>query len=147
VNQLYTLADSENIIVEYRKFPPKIQGAYCQEQGCPPVIGLSQSLHSNYRLHRCVMAEELGHHFTSSGECIAKRHHCTQDRLTIDKIEYKVLRWATNYLVPEDDLLDVIASGLCESWELAEHFAVTDEFMGFRMRLFGVKNSKQECAK
>jgi len=54
-------------------------------------------------------------------------------------VEYKVLCWAANYLVPNDDLLDVIASGLCEGWELAEHFDVTDEFMQFRMRLFGVR--------
>jgi len=139
MHNLLDLASEENIAVEYMKLTAPTLGFYYQDETCHPIIGLDYSLHSHYRLHRCVMAEELGHHFTSAGTKIARRHHSTQDRLTIDKIEYKALRWAANYLVPEDDLLDVIASGLCEGWELAEHFDVTDEFMGFRMRLFGVR--------
>ena len=137
--QLYTVADMENIVVEYAKLRSPLRGLYCKEPGCLPYIGLDYSLHSDRRLHRCVMAEELGHHFTSVGQHIAKRYYSTQDRLTIDKIEYKALRWAANHLVPEHDLLDAIASGLCEIWELAEEFDVTEEMMRFRMRLWGVK--------
>ena len=68
------------------------------------------------------MAEEIGHHFTSSGEPVVKRRFSSSDRLTIDKIEYKALRWAANYLVPENSLLDALRDGLCEVWELAEEF-------------------------
>jgi Zn-dependent peptidase ImmA (M78 family) len=139
VRQLLWIANKENIIVEYTKLKYSIRGFYCKEPGCLPVIGLDDSLYSDHRLHRCVMAEELGHHFTSVGELIAKKHYSLQDRLSIDKIEYKALRWAANYLIPENDLLDAIKEGLYENWELAEHFDVTDTFMGFRMRLFGVR--------
>lgn len=139
MHYLIALAESENIAVDYLKLRRPIQGFYCRESGCQPVIGLSHALHSDHRLHRCVMAEELGHHFTSAGERIAKRHHSLQDRLTIDKIEYKALRWAAMHLVPEDDLLDVIGEGLFEVWELAEHFEVTENMMRFRMRLFGAR--------
>jgi Zn-dependent peptidase ImmA (M78 family) len=104
------------------------------------MIGLSHALNSDRRLHHCVLAEELGHHFTSTGERIAKRYYSTQDRLSIDKCEYKALRWAANHLVPENDLLDVIGEGLYEIWELAEHFEVTEDMMRFRMRLFGVRH-------
>jgi hypothetical protein len=34
------------------------------------------------------------------------------------------MRWAAEYLVPENDPLDVIGSGLYEPWELAEHFNI-----------------------
>lgn len=142
MEQLMKLAENENVIVEYFNPNLSFRGFYCHEQGCPPVIGLSADLHSNYRLHRCVMAEELGHHFTSVCDRSAFKRYSLQDRLTINKIEYKALRWAANHLVPEDDLLDVISEGLCEGWELAEHFDVTDEFMRFRMRLFGVRNEQ-----
>ena len=137
--QLYSVADTENIVVEYLRLKSPMRGFYCKEPGCLPYIGLDYSLHSDRRLHRCVLAEELGHHFTTAGQHITKRYYSTQDRLTLDKIEYKALRWAANHLIPEDDLLDVIASGLCEIWELAEEFDVTDEMMRFRMRLFGVR--------
>ena len=103
------------------------------------MIYLSLRLHADYRLHRCVLAEELGHHFTSAGERMPKRHHSMQDRLSIDKCEYKALRWAANHLVPENDLLDVVSEGLCEIWELAEQFDVTEDMMRFRLRLWGIR--------
>lgn len=36
------------------------------------------------------------------------------DRLGVSKIEFKAMRWAANYLIPKDNLLDVISSGLYE---------------------------------
>ena len=139
MQHLLEIAEAENIAVEYKRIKSAINGMYLQMPDCQPVIYLSLKVHSDYRLHRCVLAEELGHHFTSSGERIAKKHHSMQDRLSIDKCEYKALRWAANQLVPENDLLDAITSGVEELWELAEEFDVTEEMMRFRMRLFGVK--------
>lgn len=139
MKRLLEIADAEHITIEYRNLTRSLNGFYIWERDRPPYIALSFSLNSNYRLHRCVLAEELGHHFTSIGERIAKRHHSIQDRLSIDKCEYKALRWAANHLVPENDLLDAITSGVEELWELAEEFDVTEDMMRFRMRLFGVK--------
>ena len=139
MKQLLELAESESIAVEYKRFKSAINGMYLHMPDCQPVIYLSLRLHSSFRLNRCVLAEELGHHFTSSGERVPKKYHSVQDRLSIDKCEYKALRWAANHLVPENNLLDAIASGLCEIWELAEEFDVTEEMMRFRMRLFGVR--------
>lgn len=143
MERLMQITESENIAVEYSKLKYPIRGFYWKPIDALPIIGLSLSLHSDYRLHRCVLAEELGHHFTSVGEHIAKKHHSIQDRLSIDKCEYKALRWAANFLVPEDDLLDTIRDGLCEVWELAEEFNVTEDMMRFRMRLFGVKQLRK----
>lgn len=140
MQQLFILAENEKIVVEYLRLKSPIKGFYCKEPGCFPFIGLDHSLHSDLRLHRCVMAEEIGHHFTSSGEPVVKRRFSSSDRLSIDKIEYKALRWAANYLVPENNLLDALRDGLCEVWELAEEFDVTEEMMRFRLRLWGVKN-------
>ncbi|MHC1760565.1 MAG: ImmA/IrrE family metallo-endopeptidase [Negativicutes bacterium] len=139
MEQLMKIAENEKVIVEYFKSTRSFRGFYCHEQGCPPIIGLSIALHSNYRLHRCVMAEELGHHFTSVCDKSAFKRYSPQERLTIDKIEYKALKWAANHLVPENDLLDAIREGLFEVWELAEHFDITEDMMRFRMRLFGVR--------
>jgi hypothetical protein len=56
------------------------------------------------------------------------------------KLEYKTMRWSAEYLVPENNLLNVIGNGLYEPWELVGHFTITEEFATFRMRLFGANN-------
>ena len=141
MQQLLEIAEAENIVVEYKRIKSAINGMYLHMPDCHPVIYLSLRLHSNYRLHRCVLAEELGHHFTSTGERTPKKHHSMQDRLSIDKCEYKALRWAANHLIPDSGLLDALRDGLCENWELAEEFDVTDEMMRFKLRLWGVKGA------
>ena len=136
------LAKDEGIEVELFGFIPPVRGIYCAGQDMPPIIGLDNSLINDTPLLRCILAEELGHHFTTSGCYIPRQFYNFSDRLHISKIEFKAMRWAVNYLIPEDDLLDVIGSGLYESWELAEHFNVTEEFATFRLRLFGAKEIK-----
>jgi len=133
------LAKVEAIVVELFSFIPPIRGIYYAEENMPPIIGLDKSLIHDTPLLRCILAEELGHHFTTAGCYIPRQFYNYSDCLTISKIEFKAMRWAVNYLMPEDDLLDVISSGLYESWELAEHFNVTEEFAKFRLKLFGAK--------
>ncbi|MDF2857248.1 MAG: hypothetical protein K0Q87_3099 [Neobacillus sp.] len=132
------LTEDEAIAVEFFDFVPPIRGIYFTEESLPPIIGLDNSLSGDTPLLRCILAEELGHHFTTVGYYIPREFYNYSDRLHISKIEYKAMRWAAEYLVPENDLLDVIGSGLYEPWELAEHFNITEEFAVFRMRLFGV---------
>jgi Zn-dependent peptidase ImmA (M78 family) len=136
---MFQLAEDEKIIVEFYSFVSPVKGIYYVEEHEPPVIGLDKSLKSDTSMLRCILAEELGHHFTTVGCCIPREFYNYSDRLHISKVEFKAMRWAAEYLVPENDLLDVIGSGLYEPWELAEHFIITEEFANFRLRLFGVK--------
>lgn len=118
MEDMLTLAAQEGIIVEYYPFQKPLLGIYMQLDGTSPIIGLSTHL-KTLAEKRCVMAEELGHHFTSVGNCIPDRefYHYSA-RVVISKVEYKAIRWAANYLIPEDDLLDVIKSDLYEPGRL-----------------------------
>lgn len=136
------LAKDEAVAIEFFCFSPPIRGIYYVEENLPPIIGLDHSLTHDTPLLRCILAEELGHHFTTCGCFIPRQFYNYSDRLHISKIEFKAMRWAVNYLMPDDDLLDVIGSGLYEPWELAEHFNVTEEFAKFRLRLFAAKEIK-----
>jgi len=136
------LAKNEEVAVELFCFTPPIHGIYYVEENMPAIIGLDNSLTHDTPLLRCILAEELGHHFTTCGCYIPRQFYNHSDRLHISKIEFKAMRWAVNHLMPEDELLDVIGSGLYEPWELAEHFNVTEEFAKFRLRLFGAKEIK-----
>jgi hypothetical protein len=140
LDAMLQLAKDEAIAVEFFNFIPPVRGIYFTEECLPPIIGLDNSLPHDTPLLRCILAEELGHHFTTVGCYIPREFYNYSDRLHISKIEFKAMRWAAEHLVPENDLLDVIGSGLYEPWEIAEHFTITEDFAVFRMRLFGSKN-------
>jgi Zn-dependent peptidase ImmA (M78 family) len=137
MKQMLTLAMQEGILTIDFPLVYPLLGIYLCNQKTTPVIGLSTCIDSIAE-KRCIMAEELGHHFTSVGTCINNKEFYHYSALApVSKVEYKAMRWAANYLIPENDLLDVIGSGLYEPWELAEHFLVTEDFANFRLRLFG----------
>lgn len=140
LEDMLELSSSEGIIVEYCDFSPPLNGLYWDSPLLYPVIMLGRHLQDDHQQLKCVFAEELGHHFTTVGQCIPKQFYNYGARLATSKAEYKALRWAAEYLVPENDLLDVIGSGLYDPWEIAEHFTITEELATFRMRLFVSKN-------
>jgi len=134
--QMLHLAESHGIVIEYHSFEKPILGIYTALPDLPPIIGLDVSLRSQNSVLRCVLAEELGHYFTSVGVCITREFYQYSKRIAISRAEYRALRWAANHLIPEDDLLDILKQGLYKPWELAEHFNVTEQFAQFRLRLF-----------
>ena len=133
---MLTIAEREHIHVDYFPFCEPLKGIYYVEQNMSPVIGLDHSLCDDRPLLRSVMAEELGHHFTSVGNCLPKEFYNYSARQHVDKAEYKALRWAANYLISDDDLLDAFRDGLDGVSSLAEHFMVTPEIVNLRLKLF-----------
>jgi len=137
LDDLYALAETENIKVDFFDFGnTNIKGIYYVDDHMPPTIGLDVSLKNDIPLFRSVFAEELGHHFTSAGICLPKQFYNYSERLVIDRIEYKALRWAANYLIPENDLLDALRDCIDTQSELAEHFRVVPEIIKIRLKLF-----------
>lgn len=70
-----------------------------------------------------VVAHEGGHISTGA------THRVNSPYDLIEKHEYKADKWAIQKLIPEDELDEAVASGCTELWQLAERFAVTEEFM------------------
>lgn len=70
-----------------------------------------------------VVAHEGGHISTGA------THKVNSPYDLIEKHEYKADKWAIQKLIPEEELDEAVASGCTELWQLAEHFAVTEEFM------------------
>ena len=134
-NELLQLAKDEGVAVEFYTFSPPINGIYFVDDDLPPAIGLSKRLKINIPLLRCVLAEELGHHFTTVGDIIPKTYFSQQDRFIVSKAEYKDLRWAAIYLIPFKEFHKAFDNGIIEIWELAEHFTVTEEMIKFRFEL------------
>jgi len=136
---LLKMADDYGIKVEYWDFRPPLEAVYWSFPGIPPVIGLANSLFESRPHFRCVLAEELGHHFTTAGVAIPKTYFHYRDRLEVSRAEYRAMRWAALHLVPLDKLQQAVRWGVCERWELAEYFDVTEGLVDFRLRLPDVR--------
>lgn len=137
--ELVKYAEANGIRVEYWDFAPPLEAVYWSAPGLgiPPIIGLSRGLFSNRAHFRTVLAEELGHHFTSAHDGLPKTLFHYQDRLVVSREEYRALKWAANFLIPADNLREAVKKGIREDWELAEHFEVDECLVIFRKRLLG----------
>lgn len=71
----------------------------------------------------CILAEELGHHYTTSGNII----DLTDVRNA--KQEKKARNWAYEKLVGIVSLINAFEKGIRTKNELAEHLNVTEEFL------------------
>ena len=99
--ELIKYAEANGICVEYWNFAPPLEAVYWALPEMPPMIGLSRSLFSNRAHFRTVLAEELGHHFTSARDGLPKTFFHYRDRLEVSREERRALRWAAEFLVPE----------------------------------------------
>lgn len=128
--QLYRIADKENITVEFTNLPADWLGVYAHLWDmCGPYIGLSKRLMHDERRERCVLAHELGHHFTTTGYIVAANspsvgyHICRAERIAND--------FAVDLLVPAESFLEGIHRGYRMD-ELADSFYVVPEFIEYR---------------
>ena len=84
---------------------------------------------------RCVLAEELGHHYTTVGSCLPRTYFHYRDRVEVSRAEYRALRWAAQWLMPLDKLAQALKRGIVEIWDLADYFYVTEDMAKFRLNL------------
>lgn len=84
---------------------------------------------------RCVLAEELGHHYTSAGNNLPVKFSSYRQKMNISRSEYYARKWAALELMPLDMVKKALAAGILEVWELAEEFDVTEDVVRFRMGL------------
>lgn len=135
---LFALAAQEGILVRYADLPADILGAYYRRTP-DTVILLHTKLRSNRRLNRCILAEELGHHFTTGRNVVA---FARAGKYHTQKIERLAAWWATQCLVPFSLLSMAVLRGARTTFELAEHFDVTERFMAACLRLYREKRTK-----
>lgn len=72
---------------------------------------------------KCVLAEELGHHYTTSGDIL------DQSIVENRKQEKLARAWAYNKLIGLVGIVDCYKSGCHSRSEMAEHLDVTEEFI------------------
>lgn len=138
LEKLYKIAEQENLTIEFDDLIPPYAGIYLSAKHLPPKIVISKHIR-NIAFLRCILAEELGHHFTSVGMAVVQSYFVYHDQINICKTEHRALKWAAEHLVPIAELKKAIRIGIVHTWELAEHFTITQPMMEFRLQLNDVK--------
>ncbi len=89
---------------------------------CDGYVWLNKSLSTDEKL--CILAEELGHHFTSNGDILDlknKNNKIQENRARI---------WSYNELLKVEEIKDVLEKNKCRNmFELAEELCVSEEFL------------------
>ena len=126
--QLLDIAEKENIIIKFVDEIPEVfaEALYISKFGIRMIL-MANILKSNTIRMTEVLAEELGHHFTSMGDNIEPKNYF--DKVNIDKCEAKALRWVCNFLVPKDELIDELRKRPASIDELADGLSVSRDIL------------------
>lgn len=109
--------EKESIEVVYWPLFGGIKGLYYDH-----VIALNKNIDTTAEKN-CVLAEELGHYYTSFGNILDKK------QIKNRKQERKARAWAYEKLVPVDKLVEAYEAGVKSRFELAEYLQVSEEFL------------------
>lgn len=117
--ELLTGADKENIIVtdQFDLSGTQLKGLYCDG-----TIALNRDMYIESE-KTCVLAEELGHHYTTVGNIM------DQTDVSNRKQERHARIWAYHKLLSLNDLIDSYKCGCQNQFEIAEHLNITEEFL------------------
>ncbi|WP_124042287.1 ImmA/IrrE family metallo-endopeptidase [Clostridium perfringens] len=147
LSDIYKLIEDENIELEEVCFKSSnVEGIYFKVSGINPIIGIHSKLLNDTRKYISILAEEIGHHFTSSGdltsECITY-----SDKINRSKQEKKARMWAANYLISDKEIIGALLhiSGTLSG--LALHFNVTEEIIKYKLLSIYLKEDKFRISK
>lgn len=133
--ELLENAEKNNIHIHenYDFSGTKIKGLYCDGN-----IALSKDLSTDAE-KKCILAEEIGHHVTSSGDIT------DQTNIMNRKQENRARAWAYRKTIRLSDLISAYKYGCKNQYELAEYLNVTESFLSDALMHY--KSEYGICAK
>ena len=116
MNEYEKMLDNEDVIIVEKHFKSKAKGL-CKGNK----IGISKTLSTNEKA--CVLAEELGHYYTSVGNIL------NLNNVNNRKQEYRARMWAYNNRIGLLGLIRAYSSGNKTTYDMAEYLEVSEEFL------------------
>lgn len=127
----YVLLEQTGIKLYLRFLPDGLNGVYAA-RGTNRLILLNRRL--NRVEMRCVLTEELAHHFLGHSENVFLKE-TYREKLGYDKWEYDAKVWATDRLLDTNALGEyVLQNKRISPDDLIEHFDITREVLLFKVR-------------
>ena len=105
----------------------KIKGLYCDG-----TIGINKKIPTSIE-KTCILAEELGHHYTSYGDILDQS--LTENR----KQEYHARLWAYNNQIGLMGIVECYKHNCQNIHEMAEHLEVTEQFLQDTLEAYRLK--------
>ncbi len=125
--KLIKLSEDNDIEVIEKPLKGKIKGLYADR-----VIAINSKIETTAEKVG-VIAEELGHHYTTSGNIL------DQSKVENRKQETKARRWAYERCVGLIDLVQASKEGIRNAYELAEYLGVTEELLNEALNYYKEK--------
>ncbi len=120
IDTLYRIIDDNNIVLiekDLALIDPALKGLYFDN-----IIVLDKKIDTCAE-RACILAEEIGHHFTTVGNIL------DQSDLRKEKEEEKARRWATKIMIEPQMFIDAFNAGVCNRWELSQYLNMTEAFI------------------
>lgn len=129
IEEIYKIIERENIIYEEANFKNVYsKGVYFKIDNLPPVIAIDKSIVNYKTLYISILAEELGHHFTTQGNLLEASKDYSE-KLYKNKKEILARIWASNFLVSDDEFVQALLSCISNKYEMCEYFNITYELL------------------
>lgn len=114
-------------IIDYDFISDNIKGLYCNG-----VIGINKNI-KNTAEKTCILAEELGHHHTSTGDII------DQTKVENVKQEQRARMWAYNKQIGLYGIINAYKRGCQSIYEMADYLDITEEFLRDALKAYRLK--------
>lgn len=123
--QLEIEAQDRSIDIQTTDLPTNISGLYYSNGKDEALIAINRALETRAE-QACVLAEELGHYYTSYGDLLTES---TIDNTIIQHQENRAKRWAIKKLVSIKDIIEAYDAGCQSIYEMAEYLEITEDFL------------------
>lgn len=143
MDRLWHIVEKEHIKVIYKEMshiPEKLHGLYMYDKRFGSIIVLGNHLLCYYRLHKCVLGEEIGHFYTSPRTNILTAYASASLKVIMTQDERKALEYATDLLIPSDEFDRAVSEGCQSIYDLAEWFDVTEWFVYRKLEILKTKH-------
>lgn len=122
LDHLNSIVNDEGITcIENARLPSRFKGIYSSYNEDRMIL-LGHAIQSCAE-KTCILAEELGHHFTSYGDILDQTKHENE------KQELRARAWATEKLLPLDRVVAAFEHGCRNLFEIADFLDLTEEFI------------------
>ncbi|MOA15892.1 hypothetical protein D3C78_1360750 [compost metagenome] len=115
--RLLVEAAQQGVYTYEKPLHPRTKGLYADN-----IVWINRNLSTSVEKH-CILAEELGHYHTSSGNIL------DQADIRNRKQERTARAWAYEKLVPLASIVQAHRQAIRNRHELADHLSVTEDFL------------------
>lgn len=132
LEKLYEIASKKEIIIRFynlRDFG--VMGLNVHKENMPYMIFLDYTVKNNPLIHLETLAHELGHYFTLVGNLMEPSNYTEQ--LQTNKYENKAEKWACEFLITENEIIELINSKTTCVYEMAEKLEVNVDILHKRL--------------